>query len=64
MIHFNYNLKTKTYIKKKCLFYVVNNLIDDLQHKTVNFLTKTFNYIILPNFESQKIVKKNKIRCE
>ena len=30
----------------------------------VQFLTKTFNYIILPNFESQEIVKKNKIRCE
>ena len=30
---------------------------------TVNFLTKTFNYIILPSFESQEIVKKNKIRC-
>ena len=50
--------------KKRSVYFRLNNLIDDLHHKTANFLTKTFNYIILPSFESQEIVKKNKIRCE
>ena len=38
----------------------VNNLIDDLHHKTANFLTKTFKHIILPSFESQEMARKNK----
>ena len=49
--------------KERSVYFRLNNLIDDLHHKTANFLTKTFNYIILPSFESQEIVKKNKIRC-
>jgi putative transposase len=49
--------------KERSVYFRLNNLIDDLHHKTTDFLTKTFNYIILPNFESQGIAKKNKIRC-
>jgi len=40
----------------------MNNLIDDFHHKTGDFLTQTFNYIILPSFESQEMMKKNKMR--
>ena len=36
------------------------NLIDDLHHKTAIFLTKNFNTIILPPFESQDMVKNNR----
>ena len=49
--------------KERSIYNRLNNLIDDLHHKTSDFLTKTFNYIILPSFESQEIAKKNRIRC-
>ena len=49
--------------KERNIFFRMTNLIDDLHHKTANFLTKTFNIIFLPKFESQEIAKKNKIRC-
>ena len=35
----------------------VDNLVNDLHHKTCSYLTKTYNYIILPSFESQEMVK-------
>jgi transposase len=64
------SLRNRKIIKRKRLkrrerkvYYKLNNLIDDLHHKTSDFLTKTFNYIILPSFESQEIAKNNKIRC-
>jgi len=38
----------------------LNNLIDDLHHKTANMLTKRYNVIILPPFESQEMVKKSR----
>jgi transposase len=64
------SLRDRKIIKRKRLkrrerkvYYRLNNLIDELHHKTIDLLTKTFNYIILPSFESQEIVKKNKIRC-
>ena len=64
------SLRAKKIIKKKRLkrrersiYWRMNNLIDDLHHKTSNFLTQTFNYIILPSFESQEMTKKNKIKC-
>ena len=40
----------------------LNNLIDDLHHKTINLLTQTYDHIILPSFESQEMAKKRKIR--
>ena len=48
---------------ERSIYFRLNNLIDDLHHKTIDFLTKTFKYIILPSFESQGIAKKNKIKC-
>lgn len=48
--------------KERRIYTRINNLIDDLHHKTCNFLTKTFNHIILPIFESQKMTKGSKIR--
>ena len=48
---------------ERSIYFRLNNLIDDLHHKTIDFLTKTFKYIILPSFESQGITKKNKIKC-
>ena len=38
---------------ERSIYFRLNNLIDDLHHKTIDFLTKTFKYIILPSFESQ-----------
>jgi transposase len=38
----------------------LDNLIDDLHHKTANYLTTNYNVIFLPPFESQKIVKKSR----
>ena len=61
------SLRDKKIIKKsrynraeKRIFNRINNLIDDLHHKTCNFLTKTFNHIILPSFDSQEMTKKSK----
>jgi putative transposase len=48
--------------KERRIYTRINNLIDDLHHKTCSFLTKTFNHIILPIFESQKMTKRYKIR--
>lgn len=48
--------------KQRKIYFRINNLIDDLHHKTINFLTKTFNYIILPTFESQELSGKIKNR--
>ena len=57
-------IKRKRFKRKERQIYCrLNNLIDDLHHKTIDFLTKTFNYIILPSFESQEMTKKIKIRC-
>lgn len=49
--------------KERRIYFRINNLIDDLHHKIIDFLTKTFNYIILPSFESQEMARKNKIKC-
>ena len=43
------------------MIYTIKHLI--ILVLKANFLSKTFNYIILPSFESQELVKKNKIRC-
>lgn len=47
----------------KRLNYRLECLIDDLHHKTASRLTKTYDHIILPSFESQEMVKKCKIKC-
>jgi transposase len=38
----------------------LDNLIDDLHHKTASYLTKNYNVIFLPPFESQKMVKRSR----
>jgi len=38
----------------------MDDLINDLHHKTANYLTNNYNTIILPPFESQEMVKKSK----
>lgn len=67
--HFK-SLRDRKIIKKKRLkrrerkvYFRIDNLIDELHHKTCNFLTNTYNHIILPSFESQDMMKKNNIRC-
>lgn len=51
-------IKRKRYKRKERKIYKkMNNLIDELHHKTIHFLTSTYNYIILPIFESQKMTK-------
>jgi transposase len=46
--------------KERRLFSRLNNLIDDLHHKTSTFLTNNFQTILLPPFESQEMAKRNK----
>ena len=51
-------IKRKRYTRKERKIYSrMNNLIDELHHQTINFLTTTYNHIILPIFESQKMTK-------
>ena len=45
--------------RERIVYRNIENLISDLHHKTANILTKTFNHIIIPIFESQKIVNKS-----
>lgn len=46
--------KKKRYILKANL--KIRNLVDDLHWKTITYLTKNYNTVILPNFESQGMV--------
>ena len=56
-------IKTKRYKRRERKIYSrINNLIDELHHKTINFLTNTYNHIILPIFESQKMTKSSNNR--
>lgn len=48
--------------RERHIYFKLNNLIDDLHHKTNSILTNTFEHIILPSFESQDMTKKNKIK--
>ncbi len=48
--------------RERKIYFRINNLIDELHHKTIRFLTTTYNHIILPSFESQEISKRRKIR--
>lgn len=54
-------IKTKRLKRReRKVYFRLGNLIDDLHHKVISFLTSNFNHIILPNFESQEIAKKNR----
>ena len=46
--------------RERKLYQRQENLIDDLHYKTANMLTKEYQIILLPSFESQKMVKKGK----
>ena len=48
--------------RERKIYFRIGNLIDDLHHKTISFLTDTYDHIILPSFESQEMAKGNKIR--
>lgn len=63
------SLRDKKIIKRKRLkrrerkvYFRINNLIDELHFKTISYLTKTFNYIILPIFESQEMSRNIKTK--
>lgn len=45
--------------KQRKIYFKIDNLIDDLHHKTINMLTTTYNHIILPSFESQDMVRRS-----
>ena len=47
--------KQKRYILKANL--KIRNHVDDLHWKTITYLTRNYNTVILPNFESQGMVK-------
>jgi putative transposase len=48
--------------REKKIYFRLDNLINDLHFKTINYLTNTFQHIIIPKFESQELSKK--IRCK
>ncbi|PCJ28973.1 MAG: hypothetical protein COA94_03095 [Rickettsiales bacterium] len=51
------NRKYKTIQK----YYIrIGNLVDDLHWRTIKYLTDNYDEILLPSFESQELVKKNK----
>jgi len=45
--------------RERRLYRKMDNLIDDMHHKTIHYLTSTYNSIIIPPFESQEMAKKN-----
>ena len=66
--HFQ-SLRGKNLIKKSKLLSKIlqihnkiKNIVSDIHWKTINFLRKTFCCILLPSFESQKIVATNTIK--
>ncbi len=57
------SLRTKKKkVKKKIIRQrnKIKNLIDDLHWKAINYLTKNYKTILLPQFESQKMMGKNR----
>lgn len=38
----------------------INNIVDDLQWKTITYITKNYKNILLPSFESQEMTSQNK----
>ena len=48
----------KRKIRKKYSHY--NHMIDDMQYKTIRFLTRRYKQILLPHFKSQEMVGKNR----
>jgi putative transposase len=48
--------------RERRLYRKMDHLIDDMHHKTIHYLTSTYNSIIIPPFESQEMVKKSRNR--
>jgi len=53
--------KIKNYAKKiKKLYDKISNVVDDLHWRSITYLTRNYKKILLPNFESQKMMSRNK----
>ena len=53
-------IKNKSYSRReRKINRRIENIVYDFHHKTANYLTDKYNYIILPYFESQEISKKS-----
>jgi len=54
--------RKKLHLKRKLMksYEKYHNMIDDMQYKIVNFLTKRYKEILLPPFESQEMLGRNK----
>ena len=56
-------IRKRAYKKRERKIYMKkNSLIEDLHNKTIDYLTKNYQTIIIPPFESQDIVVKSKNR--
>jgi putative transposase len=56
------SLRAKKKIKKKCVMKRIKrlkNLVDDLHWKAITYLTDSYDNILLPEFESQKLAQKS-----
>lgn len=62
------SLRTRGIIRKNKMKYEnrirdkIENIVDDLHYKTINYITRKYETIILPTFESQNLLKKMKSR--
>jgi putative transposase len=58
-------IRNQTY--KRCRMKIqrkINNLVDDLHHKTTKFLTEQYTDVLLPSYETQVMVRSNKLSKE
>lgn len=55
--------KTRKYLLKKIriIYERMKNIVSELHNKTILFLCKNFNTILIPKFQTQSMLKKNKI---
>ena len=54
--------RKRTHLKRKLkkIYDKYHNLINDLHYKVINYLTKRYKIILLPHFESQDMIGKNR----
>lgn len=58
----NKKIRQQTYTRKRCkLQKKLQNLVGEMQFKTINFLTKNYSNILLPSFETQEMVGNKKL---
>jgi len=48
--------------RERRIYIKINNLMDELHHKTINYITKEYKSVIIPSFESQDMVKNSNNR--